>query len=416
MHVSFEWLIEPIKSAEFFQTYYERQPLLIERNDPSRFAPLLSIAAIDRFLATTSPRHPDVFLVDAARKLSAEDYTLASADTEGSLDLPRVYELYCTGATISLRHLHESMPELAALCRAVEKVFSSHFQTNIYLSPPNAQGFATHFDSHDVFVLQVAGSKIWTLYDTLIELPLHAQGFDKDKHIPGPATRDLTIRAGDLFYCPRGLFHSARSTDEPSLHITLGLIGKTWADVLMEAVSAACLSSPAFRANLPTGFANPGFEPAEAKATFRTLVEQFARAAELEPVLERFAEDFVTSRRPDLSGALQEVSGAPPIGPDTRIAPRPHLICSLREEGEGLALLFGSTRLTFPAAVREPLTFALQGQPYAVRDLPGRLDDAGKLVLVRRLIKEGLLVRIAEPAHARGPQRAYTEATTSRRR
>ena len=223
MHVSFEWLIEPIKSAEFFQTYYERQPLLIERNDPSRFAPLLSIAAIDRFLATTSPRHPDVFLVDAARKLSAEDYTLASADTEGSLDLPRVYELYCTGATISLRHLHESMPELAALCRAVEKVFSSHFQTNIYLSPPNAQGFATHFDSHDVFVLQVAGSKIWTLYDTLIELPLHAQGFEKDKHIPGPATRELTIRAGDLFYCPRGLFHSARSTDEPSLHITLGL-------------------------------------------------------------------------------------------------------------------------------------------------------------------------------------------------
>jgi ribosomal protein L16 Arg81 hydroxylase len=35
-------------------------------------------------------------------------------------------------------------------------------QTNIYLSPPNAQGFGTHFDSHDVFVLQVAGSKILT--------------------------------------------------------------------------------------------------------------------------------------------------------------------------------------------------------------------------------------------------------------
>ena len=242
--LSFEWLIEPITSAKFFETYYEREPLLIERSRSARYAPLLSLDAIDHYLATTSPRHPDVFLVDAARKLSAEDYTLASADTEGSLDLPRVYELYCTGATISLRHLHESMPELAALCRAVEKVFSSHFQTNIYLSPPNAQGFATHFDSHDVFVLQVAGSKIWTLYDTLIELPLHAQGFDKDKHIPGPATRDLTIRAGDLFYCPRGLFHSARSTDEPSLHITLGLIGKTWADVLMEAVSAACLASP----------------------------------------------------------------------------------------------------------------------------------------------------------------------------
>ena len=83
MELSFEWLIDPIKPADFFKTYYERQPLLIARHDPSRFDELLSIAAIDRFLATTSPRHPDVFVVDAARKLSADDYTLSDDDTEG---------------------------------------------------------------------------------------------------------------------------------------------------------------------------------------------------------------------------------------------------------------------------------------------------------------------------------------------
>ena len=86
-----------------------------------------------------------------------------------------------------ISQLHERLPQLAALCRAVEKTFSGHFQTNIYLSPPNAQGFKTHFDSHDVFVLQVAGSKVWTIYDTLIELPLHGQAFEPEKHIPGPA-------------------------------------------------------------------------------------------------------------------------------------------------------------------------------------------------------------------------------------
>src|SRR5262245_23697398 len=105
MRLSFEWLIDPIKPAEFLGTYYERRPLLIEGNNPSRFEGLLSIAAIDRFLSATSPCHPDVFLVDAARKLSPADYTLANADIEGLLDLPRVYEFYRTGATISLRHL-----------------------------------------------------------------------------------------------------------------------------------------------------------------------------------------------------------------------------------------------------------------------------------------------------------------------
>jgi hypothetical protein len=395
MTLSFEWLLEPITPRAFFADYHERQPLLIARGEPRRFAPLLSLSAIDRFLATTSPCHPDVFLVDAARKVSVEDYTLADPDAAGQLDLPRAYELFRTGATISVRRLHESLPELAGLCRAVEKVFSGHFQTNIYLSPPAAQGFGTHFDSHDVFVLQVAGSKVWTLYDTLIELPLHGQAFDKAKHQPGPPTREITIRAGDMFYCPRGLFHSARSTEETSLHITLGLIGKTWADVMLEAVSAACLAAPAFRRNLPAGFAEPGFDLAAARATFRALVDAFAQTADLDPILHKLAEDFVTSRRPDLAGTLQEIEQGAPVARDTRLVARPHLAYRLNEDGNELTLLFGASRLTLPAAVAEPLRFALAGAPFRVNDLPGRLDEAGKVVLARRLLREGLLLRSA---------------------
>jgi ribosomal protein L16 Arg81 hydroxylase len=394
MHVSFEWLVDPVEPLTFFSRYYEREPLLIPRNDPKRFEALLSVAAIDRFLATATPCHPEVFLVDAARKIGAEDYTLPHSE-DAALDLPRVYELFRTGATISIRHVHERIPELAELCRAMEKVFSAHFQTNIYLSPPQAQGFGTHFDSHDVFVLQVAGSKIWTLNDTLIELPLHGQAFEKDRHSPGPPTRELTIRAGDLFYCPRGLFHAARSTDEISLHITLGLMGKTWADVLVEAVSAACLSSPAFRANLPAGFADADFDPAQSETKFRALIADFARTADLGPVLERFARDFVTTRRPQLSGALEELADAAPVTIDTAVEPRRHLVYRLREEGEAIELLFGSATIAFPAFVRDSLQFALQGQRFVAGDVPGRLDAAGKLVLVRRLIKEGLLVRSA---------------------
>ena len=393
MTLSFEWLLEPITPQAFFAESYERQPLLIARSEPRRFEPILNLSAIDRFLATTSPCHPDVFLVDAARKLDAADYTLADPDAAGQLDLSRVYELFRTGATISVRRLHESLPELGALCRAVEKVFSGHFQTNIYLSPPAAQGFGTHFDSHDVFVLQVAGSKVWTLYDTLIELPLHGQAFDKAKHQPGPPTREVTIRAGDLFYCPRGLFHSARSTAETSLHITLGLIGKTWADVMLEAVSAACLAAPAFRRNLPVGFANPDFDIGAARATFRALVDSFAAEADLALILQKLAEDFVTSRRPDLTGALQEIEQGAAVARDTRLVARPHLAYRLNENNNEVTLLFGASRLTLPAAAAEPLRFALAGAPFRVNDLPGRLDEAGKVVLARRLLREGLLRR-----------------------
>ena len=257
--LSFEWLIDPITPETFFREYYERKPLLIEGRDPARFASLLSVEAIDRYLASALPVYPDVFLVDAARELRSEDYSFP--DAGGRLDLPRAYQLFESGSTISLSQLHERIPELAALCRSVERTFSSHFQTNIYLSPRNAQGFKTHYDSHDVFALQVAGSKHWTLYEsgeTGVELPLQGQGFNPERNIPGPATRELTMSAGDVFYCPRGVFHSARSTDEVSLHITLGLMGRTWADVMIEAISEACLVSPAFRAHSAGGLRQSG--------------------------------------------------------------------------------------------------------------------------------------------------------------
>jgi hypothetical protein len=403
MTLSFKWLIDPIEPSTFFTQFYERKPLLVQRQQASKFAPLLSIDVIDRYLSTTSPCRSEVFLVDAARELKPEDYSFPNSDPPGRIDLPRAYELFGTGATISLSQMHERLPSLADLCRAVEKTFSSHFQTNIYLSPPHAQGFKTHFDSHDVFVLQVSGSKLWTLYDTAIELPLRGQAFDPDKHTPGPPTREFTLHAGDLFYCPRGLYHSARSTDEASLHITLGLIGKTWADVMVEAVSAACLASPAFRANLPVGFANADFDASQAAVTFRALVGSFARDAQLAPILERLAEDFVTSRRPALYGCLQELDAALPLSIESKVAPRPELVLKVREEREKLMLLFGSTEISLPLFARDAVMFAIRGTPFVVGDLPGQLDDAGKVVLVRRLLREGLLVRHGKTRNSRQP-------------
>jgi hypothetical protein len=277
----------------------------------------------------------------------------------------------------------------------VERTFSSHFQTNIYLSPRNAQGFKTHYDSHDVFVLQVAGSKHWTLYGNGngVELPLRGQGFRPAEHTPGPVTREFTVRAGDVFYCPRGLFHAARATDEVSLHITLGLMGRTWADVMIEAMSEACLASPAFRTHLPAGFASPGFDARQAEATFKSLIETFARNARLGPILERFAEGFITSRRPAFEGCLEELDSPLPVTTESRVAARPHLVYLLREEGETLTILFGPTEISLPAFTRPAVEAALSGKPLRVADLPGQLDDPGRIVLVQRLIREGMLAR-----------------------
>ena len=61
-----------------------------------------------------------------------------------------------------------------------------------------------------------------------------------------------------------------------------------------------------------------------------------------------------------------------------------------------MAVLFGSTQIAMPSFARDATAFALRGGAFRVADLPGPLDDAGKIVLVQRLIREGMLVRVQD--------------------
>jgi hypothetical protein len=55
-------------------------------------------------------------------------------------------------------------------------------------------------------------------------------------------------------------------------------------------------------------------------------------------------------------------------------------------------LAFEGKELAFPAHAVEEIRGVLQlDEPFTAADLPGSLDDEGRLVLVRRLVREGLL-------------------------
>jgi hypothetical protein len=56
-------------------------------------------------------------------------------------------------------------------------------------------------------------------------------------------------------------------------------------------------------------------------------------------------------------------------------------------------------KITFPLQARPAVQFALSQPRFRVNFLPGKLDDAGKLTLIRRMIREGLVLRHSpEPA------------------
>ncbi len=47
------------------------------------------------------------------------------------------------------------------MCRLRGQEFGYRFGTRVFLTPADARAFRAHYDRHDVFILQILGSKAW---------------------------------------------------------------------------------------------------------------------------------------------------------------------------------------------------------------------------------------------------------------
>jgi lysine-specific demethylase/histidyl-hydroxylase NO66 len=272
------FLVAPVSQERFLSENYERLPLINIRGEPRRYADLLTLDMLDHFIASADLREGMIEVTNRKNRISTDSYV----DDRGRVSSVAVAEHYMRGATIILPHLHDSLPNLGEFCRSLEEVFSCHVQTNIYLTPQSGdgtgnQGFPPHYDNHDVFVMQLAGAKAWRLYGAPVEIPYRGERFELERHEPGEVTETFTLAAGDCVYIPRGLMHDAENVgDEPSLHITVGLITKTWADLILEAISELALGEPDFRRSLPAGFSAREFDRELARRHFEKLTRLIA--------------------------------------------------------------------------------------------------------------------------------------------
>lgn len=383
---SLDWLIQPVSKKAFFEEYFEKQPLVVKRGQTDYFKELLSLDEIDRVITTLDRSTDEIILKNASREVTESDYTV-----DGSIDVAKLYQLFDEGSTITLAFLDTVLPQLARFCRSLESEFTCPLQANIYLTPPGAQGAKVHYDTHDVFVLQVAGSKKWTIYGTPVELPLAGQDFDSTIHDVGKPTLEFELEAGDVAYIPRGVAHDARSTDTVSLHITAGILRFTWTDLLLEFVANASLRDAAFRKSLPPGFARTGFERKQARQTIRELLQRVSERGDFDAALDHFVSEFFSRSRPLLRGQMQQMAELERLSTESVAGVRDGAIFRVEADDDSFAIECYGRRITLPTHAREAVEFALENSRFKIRELPGELDDAGKLVVVRRLIQEGLV-------------------------
>lgn len=313
----------------------------------------------------------------------ASDLSWRPQPFTGTADPDRVAAAVEAGATIVLQALHHNWLPLARFCRALEAELGHPVQANSYYTPHRAQGFAVHHDTHDVLVLQVAGEKQWLVYEPLFELPLKHQRYSKSLGEHGAPVLEATLRAGDTLYLPRGWLHEARTSETDSLHITIGISNYTWIDALKAAL-VACEEDVEFRRTVP--------DDGELQTD---LLERLAVRLEPEEIARRMRERFVATRRAVLDDQLEEMRALESLDVDTLVERRSTVIADL----DGTTLVFEGKRVSFPDFLREELEFVLGVEDaFSARDLPGDLDEDSRLVLLRRLIREGFARRSAAGA------------------
>ena len=393
-------------AARFLDQDWARRPHRLKPPDPGGFADLLSLAAVDHVLTTTAPRTPSFRLVKDGRPLAPGSYTrsgrVGGRPYDGAADVARLLGAVSDGATVVLQSLHRSWAPLARFCRDLELRLTFPVQANAYLTPAGATALAPHHDTHDVFVLQVHGHKHWRVSEPVVEAPLPRHRSTQKSAAAQRVLFEADLAPGDCLYLPRGFVHAATAQEGISLHVTVGVHAVTAHDVLT-AVLAQAGEHPAFRAPLPVGFASPADDDGGGgggKALVEAVEACVAEAVAWLPgvdaalVAEGLRQRFWAQRRPVLEGQLLQVAALDRLDDRSVVRRRPHSICVPGAEtgdGDSLRLVLGDRELVLPRAVEPAVRRLLDGTPRPVSALADLLDASSRLVLVRRLIREGVV-------------------------
>ncbi|MEV5607399.1 cupin domain-containing protein [Streptomyces sp. NPDC052225] len=367
---------------EFARDFWGRAPLLTR--GASDFSDLFSAAAVDELISRRGLRTPFLRLAKDGATLPDASFTApagAGASIADQVDDTAVWRAFADGATLVLQALHRTWEPVADLVARLGTELGHPVQANAYVTPPQNRGFDHHYDVHDVFVVQIEGTKRWIIHEPVHPDPLRDQPWtdhrsDVENAARGDAHLDTVLAPGDVLYLPRGWLHAAEAQGAVSVHLTLGV--HTWtrhalAEHLVRSALASLRDDPRMRTSLPLGDDTPADEFALVRDRLLAALTETDPA----PLFHRTRRG---QARPAPLGPLAQLRAVADLTPDTRV----RLRASLEARLDGRRL---HTRAGW-------LDFTEQDLTAVRRLLDGQVHPAGELGLVRveRLLRAGVLV------------------------
>ena len=372
---TFSGLLSPIDPSVFFERYWSKEYICLPRRQ-GRHADWLTLQDIDRVFQSGQVPAASCNVVSGGVEVPLKAWSRERTSDRGhyqAVDVERLFQCYLNGATLILNQTQRSIPRLSRACRLLTRELGFRVWINTYITPPNSSGFNRHRDNHEVLILQILGSKQWTVYPN------------------GGEPVSLRLEPDDLLYLPRSTAHSARSGNAASVHITLGM-SPAYAFDLVEELAGFSKEHPAFEHMVPNAYlgaqAMQRFETEFAENLAALLQETGVRG-----LMERRLKVLRKNQEEEEGwpGRFADLVHCEDISPNTIVRLRPGILFAVREHDEVFEVQFAGRSVSMPTFLKIALDRISSEAPFAVRDVPGLISGEGKVELVKSFVRAGLL-------------------------
>lgn len=372
------------------------------------FHDLMTLGTVDELISERGVRTPFVRMAKDGRLLDKSEFTASGgfgAEVTDQVDSAAVLAAFAAGNTLVLQGLHRLWPPLIHFVGDLVRELGHPVQVNCYVTPAASQGFSPHYDVHDVFVVQIAGTKRWSIHSPVHVHPLNNQPWSDrrsavEDHASNTPELDIVLEPGDVLYLPRGWIHSAQALGDTTVHLTIGVASYNDYDLAHQVVKAFG-DIESLRAPLPAGLdhSDPGSIVAHVHRVLdamRTAIDEIARdPGAVLRIADRVADRHDELVRPNPVRPLASVAAMGALRGESSIRLRPGIFARIAHGENGVSMVLKNKTVTLPPQCADAIESLMKGAPCRLDSMPG-LDVHDASVVARRLIREGIAVTVAE--------------------